>query len=165
MTPLEPLDEWKARVWLMKPAQMLEALHMREEQERLEALEEHLKTLPLDEQLKELKELQLKNSKKRVLQPDAQPPSTIDTLSTSLLVAVSIRLMNLKERGGPNEEDYKTLPDIAQLLAEHGDELLFKSNVPGQTAELFNKLAQAIAIMSYSPGGITIFGHKWESLR
>jgi hypothetical protein len=42
---------------------------------------------------------------------------------------------------------------------------LFKSKIKGETAKQFNKTALAIAVLSFQPGGIEIFGlHFEESL-
>jgi hypothetical protein len=49
------------------------------------------------------------------------------------------------------------------VLGVKGDTLLFKSDTKGETAGLANRLAHAIAVMSYAPGGITVFGQHFEA--
>ena len=40
------------------------------------------------------------------------------------------------------------------VLAERGDRLLFRGKHEGETAEMFNSLARALAVLSFSPGGV-----------
>lgn len=49
--------------------------------------------------------------------------------------------------------------ELSQIVAEAGDQLLFKGP---RTREVFNALAEGIAIASYAPGGITFHGVHWE---
>jgi hypothetical protein len=53
----------------------------------------------------------------------------------------------------------------ADLLASKGDILQFGSKKKGEAAEIFNRVAEAIAIMSFCPGGVTLFGEHWEAKR
>ena len=50
-----------------------------------------------------------------------------------------------------------------QMIAEHGDNILFRSVKKGETAAAFNALAEGIAILSFAPGGITFMGDHWEN--
>jgi hypothetical protein len=34
---------------------------------------------------------------------------------------------------------------------------------PGETAKVFNALAESIGVLSFAPGGVTAFGNHWES--
>jgi len=63
-----------------------------------------------------------------------------------------------------------------EMVGAHGDLLMFRSRpVPARTldggtevdatpgtAELFDRLAEGIALGAFQPGGITMFGHHWE---
>lgn len=55
-------------------------------------------------------------------------------------------------------EDWLRLRQFGYRLAERGDILLFGGARPGETAELFNQLAEALAILSFLPTGVS-FGH------
>jgi len=57
----------------------------------------------------------------------------------------------------------ETVKDLPSLLGARGDVLLYGSKKEGEAADLFNRLAEAIALMSFLPGGISTFGNKWES--
>lgn len=50
-----------------------------------------------------------------------------------------------------------------QHLAEHGDILQFKSKTQGETSRAFNHLAEGIAALSFSPGGVEFQGVRWEN--
>lgn len=88
---------------------------------------------------------------------------TNNLLSIALSAAVPLKIMEIQARGGITGDDLKQLPQIAQLLAEHGDDLLFKSVKKGETAKVFNEVVCGIAILAFVPGGITIFGQHFEA--
>jgi hypothetical protein len=74
-----------------------------------------------------------------------------------------LHILELKRHGGPSDEDISSCRDFAQELGEKGDILLFKGSKPGESAEMFNKLARAIAILSFCPGGVCVFGHRYDA--
>lgn len=84
-------------------------------------------------------------------------------LMTALSAAVPLRILELRQRGGPSSSDWESACDFADTLAEKADRLLFRSSKKGETAELFNRLAAAIAVLSYAPGGVSVFGLHFES--
>ena len=85
-----------------------------------------------------------------------------NNLDIALQPAIMLRIMELKAKGGPSEEDYKSLPAISQLLGEKGDLLMFKGKKAGESAEVFNQVVRGIAILAFAPGGITIFGEHYD---
>lgn len=54
--------------------------------------------------------------------------------------------------------------EYVSLLGEHGDALFFRNKKKGETAQMADGLASAVALLSFIPGGITIFGQHWESI-
>ena len=52
----------------------------------------------------------------------------------------------------------------ADFVAEHGDNLLFRSKKKGDSALAFNHLAEGLACLSFAPGGVKIFGGHWEAV-
>jgi len=87
-------------------------------------------------------------------------------LAISLEAAVPLWILRLMARKGPKERDWQKCRDFAWTLGSYGDRLLFRSKADKHgpsTAEMFNGLAECIAIMSYVPGGIKIFGTRWET--
>ena len=53
--------------------------------------------------------------------------------------------------------------EAAQVVAEKGDILQFKSKKRGETAAAFNALAEGVAALSFCPGGVTFLGDHWEA--
>ena len=52
--------------------------------------------------------------------------------------------------------------EFGKELAEHGDVLLYGGK-KGEAAKMFNKTARAVALLSFLPGGVTLFGTHWEN--
>lgn len=74
-----------------------------------------------------------------------------------LEASVMFHIINLKQRGYIPDSLLKEAREMADLIASEGDTLLYGGN-PGDAARLFNKLAKAIAILSFQPGGFKGLG-------
>ena len=83
-------------------------------------------------------------------------------LSIALGAAVPLRIARIRTWGGPSDRDIRTAQAFADQLAERGDRLLFGGGKAGEAAEMFNRLTESIAVLSFTPGGITIFGQHFE---
>lgn len=91
--------------------------------------------------------------------------STDGLLKIALSAVVPLRIMELQGRGGPGPEDLARARDWNERLMGRGDVLLFGgSKKQGEVAELFDGLAYAIAVLSFCPGGVGLFGEHWESV-
>ena len=88
---------------------------------------------------------------------------TYEGIKLFLDTSVPLRVMSLQERGGPTPEDFERITAHSNLLGEHGDALMFKSKKKGLTARVANAVADSIAVLSFVPGGITLFDQHWES--
>ena len=86
-----------------------------------------------------------------------------DLLAIALSAAVPLHIAELQRRGGPTLADVERARAFAVELASHGDDLQFGNKKKGAVAALFNGTAFSIAVCSFSPGGVTIFGEHWES--
>jgi hypothetical protein len=86
-------------------------------------------------------------------------------LPISLSAAVPLWVHGIYQRGGPLPEDWLHLSQIGHQLAEHGDLLFSGSSRPGETAELFNQLAEALAILSFLPAGVSFGSLHFEAER
>ena len=84
-------------------------------------------------------------------------------LSEMMKMAVFFRVEELKVRGGPPAEDMKKARETSDMLGEHGDILLHGGGKPGQCADLFNRTAHAIAVLAFVPGGVELFGTRFEA--
>jgi hypothetical protein len=83
-------------------------------------------------------------------------------LVTALSAAVPLRILELCQRGGPTDEDLARVKAYQKDLSEHGEDLFFRSKKPGGSAERFNQTADTIAVLSFCPGGIRIFGERYD---
>lgn len=85
-------------------------------------------------------------------------------LVANLLVAVPIRISELVALGGPNDAHYDLLPVWAEELGSHGDDLLFGGK-KGEAARMFRVIVDVLAVLSFAPGGVSIFGLRFEGKR
>lgn len=84
-------------------------------------------------------------------------------LSISLSAAVPLRIAVYVNQGGPRVEDVERARRFAHVLGEKGDILQYRGKKPGQSAEVFNGLADALAIMAFCPGGVKVFGLHFQA--
>jgi len=82
-------------------------------------------------------------------------------LTAALLLVVPLEILELKNRGGPDDRDLARAGEIGQTIAAKGDVLLFGGGRNGEARDLLNQLAKGIAILSFAPGGVRIFGQHW----
>jgi hypothetical protein len=92
------------------------------------------------------------------MKPDER---SANLLSTSLSVAVPLRIHDMLQNGGPSDRDLARVRSYQSDLMERGADLFFLK--AGATAERFNQVADALAVLSFSPGGITLFGQHYDS--
>jgi hypothetical protein len=84
-------------------------------------------------------------------------------LVTALQAAVPLWYLDLGLPASlPSYLKPEVLEPIQEAIAHHGDILLFGGGKPGETADVFNKFAKAMAILSCFPGGFDLFGRHWE---
>lgn len=87
----------------------------------------------------------------------------MDLLQITLSASIPLYILQIKEKGEITEKDMERAREFSQVLGEKGDVLLFGSKKKGETAKLFNDLAWSIALLSFCPGGITIFKQHYEN--
>ena len=86
-------------------------------------------------------------------------------LETMIVPAAYLRIAEIEKQGGPTPEDMVKAQETATILGEHGDVLLHGGGKEGQCADLFNRTAHAIAVLAFVPGGVEVFGTKFEAGR
>lgn len=86
-----------------------------------------------------------------------------ELLRMSVMIAVPLQIAKLQEKGGPNRWQWEWVRDFADELGSKGDILQFKSDTKGETANVFNNFAYALAIMSFAPGGVRFAGLHFET--
>ena len=89
--------------------------------------------------------------------PDEDSGKTL--LATTLLVAVPLAIDEM--RPWSTETRLAEIARCAQIIAYHGDDILYRSKKRGDTATGFAALARALAALAYQPGGITFAGQHW----
>lgn len=87
----------------------------------------------------------------------ADPRSAM--LLDTLALAVPLQIRELARL--THDQRAETAERCAQVVAEHGDDLMFGSRRKGETAHVFNALATGLALAAYQPGGVTFAGQHW----
>lgn len=83
-------------------------------------------------------------------------------LRLTIGVAVPLLIADLKRIGGPTEYNMEQVRSYSHILGAEGDTILYKSNKKGQTARNTNILCEALAVLSFCPGGVTFAGLHFE---
>lgn len=83
-------------------------------------------------------------------------------LPAMLSATVPLYMMELERAGGPTPEQFAALSNFSQMLGERGDTLLFGGK-SGDAGALATELAHVVAVLSFVPGGIRIFGMHFEA--
>lgn len=84
-------------------------------------------------------------------------------LTSALSVAVPLYMADFQQQGGITDRDVDRVQSYLKDLTEHGDDLYFRSTKEEKTAERFDQVAEIIAVLSFTLGGITIFGLHFEA--
>lgn len=93
-----------------------------------------------------------------------QERRTQSLLSIALSAAVPMRIMEIIQRGGITDEDIARIKSYGEdLMGPNGPDLFFRSKKAGGTAERFNQVADALAVLAFFPGGITAFGDHYDA--
>lgn len=74
-----------------------------------------------------------------------------------LKMFVSLAIAEYQRKGGPKDYDFAHI----QNYGPFSEATMFK--VKGESRREVAKLVNAIAVMAFVPGGITIFGHHFEA--
>jgi len=81
----------------------------------------------------------------------------------TLQLAVSIEQMKLAGMTPADRAAVLTswTDGAADIIASHGDDVLYRGPHKGDTAKVFTVLARAITALSYTPGGLTFAGQHF----
>lgn len=84
-------------------------------------------------------------------------------LAVALSCAVPLQIMLLEDRGGPDEGDFNRAKEFGdRLCGPDGADVIYRGK---QSAEMFNGLSHAIAVLAFCPGGVKLFGQHFEGKR
>lgn len=81
----------------------------------------------------------------------------LEQLRAHLLVHVPPRIRYYQGMDGPNEQDLAQMHTYARSLGARGDLILFPDG-QGKEAEVMEYLVDGVAILSFFPGGVHLFG-------
>lgn len=82
-------------------------------------------------------------------------------LTSTLAVAVPMWVERIQHY--TDEQRTARAHELGQVIAEHGDLILYRSKRRGESARNFNALAEGLACLAYAPGGVTFAGSHWEA--
>lgn len=92
--------------------------------------------------------------------------TSVSNLGQFVAMVVPLRILAIvQEWGEPQPHHWEQAREINDWLGEKCDILLFGSKKKGESASLANALAQAIAVLSFLPGGIEIFGQRFDATK
>ncbi len=86
-------------------------------------------------------------------------------LRDTLAASVPFAMLDLERRGGPNDADYEEARAFGVTIATEGADILFRSRKRGVTARLMTQLIRALAVLAFSPGGVTVAGLHFDAGR
>jgi hypothetical protein len=91
------------------------------------------------------------------------PTPTADLIRCTLQTGVPFRMLDIQQRGGPTDTDWGWARSFAQALGEKGDILLYRSHKKGETGHIMEQFINAVALLAFCPGGITIYGLHFDA--
>lgn len=81
--------------------------------------------------------------------------------STSMEMLIQLNIQQYRERGGPGVEDMQRVCGTAKDIATYSDGI--NGHKPDKDHPILAKIADAIAVLSYLPGGVTFAGRCYDS--
>lgn len=84
----------------------------------------------------------------------------IDLLPLHLQVAVPLRIAELRAAGGITSRDIARVQGYAGTISEA---VLYRGGAPGETAEAVSRVVEGIAVLAFTPGGVTVLGLHFEA--
>jgi|SRR5712692_630000 len=84
-----------------------------------------------------------------------------ELLQLHLSACVPLRVREILESDGVTNLMFDRARAYAIDIGSHGDAILFR--VKNQTGQMMGKLVDGVAVLSFVPGGITIFGLHFEA--
>ncbi len=87
---------------------------------------------------------------------DAYETHVKSLIQAHLACTVPMAIADLRAQGGPSEEDFARVRSYASYLGSNGDALFYHTK--GKTGQVMNRLVDAVAVLAFCPGGISIYG-------
>ena len=94
---------------------------------------------------------------------DAFDSRRYEPLRIALSAAVPLWIAQIQREQWGWDEIERVAREAAQVVAEKGDIIMFRSPKKGETAKAFNSLARGLACMSFAPRGVRFSGMHFEA--
>lgn len=88
-------------------------------------------------------------------------PIKLELFRLTLSAAVPACIDNLQRIGGPSDWHREQAAAFSDDMGAKGDALLYR--VKGETARMMARFCEAVAIMAFCPGGVTLMGLHFEA--
>lgn len=83
-------------------------------------------------------------------------------LPPSLSLAVYVEILNIQKKGYISDAMIEDATiNSSEIIATHSDDLMYDKS--GKASQIFARLAVSVAILAFQPGGVEIFGEKFEA--
>ena len=76
---------------------------------------------------------------------------------------VPLTIMGIISSGGLTDSHIRKAQEYANVIAEKGDLILFKSKKKRGSAEAIHALCYGLAVLAFCPGGVTFAGQHFSS--
>lgn len=87
---------------------------------------------------------------------------TQELIRTHVSAVVPLLILELEAQGGVNEIHLSYVAGHASYLGQHGDVLQYL--IHGETRQAMHKLCEALAVLSFAPGGVRFAGQCFVGL-
>jgi hypothetical protein len=88
-------------------------------------------------------------------------PARYDHLAEALTAAVPAEIEKIRDLADEQRAGRGDWLRVLNLVGAKGDVLLYGGGQPGETAAVFARLAETLAVLAYADGGVTVFGLHW----
>lgn len=85
------------------------------------------------------------------------------TALLEIALATSVPLWIDRLKAMPYDRVLERALVCGQFIAEHGDNVQFKSKKRGESAEAFNRVAEGLAALSFAPGGVKFLSLHFDT--
>ncbi len=88
--------------------------------------------------------------------------SNDELLRMHLELCVPLRIWEYQQQDGPSDLDFARIrTEYSEYLGSHGDAILYREK--DTTTRAMNMLVDGLAVLSFCPGGVTVFGLHFET--
>jgi len=104
--------------------------------------------------------------KSRVKKPGRlkiEPPSDDHSHPLYLMLGIAVPLWIEKMKGMSDEDALSRAAECSRRIQDAGECVLFRGKKKGKSADAFNAVAEALAVMARCPGGVRFGPNHWDA--